>query len=138
MVMFRKVPLYPKLIFMGNNVWIASGVLFIHHDAIHHILNCCMEGECFREYTGCIDIKDNVFIGVNSIILLGVTIGPNTIVAAGTLVNKSITEGVYAGVLAKYICSFEDFVARRRHMPDIKIVSAKGDLTKDTVEFFGS
>lgn len=28
MVMFRKIPLYPKLISFGNNVWVASQVIF--------------------------------------------------------------------------------------------------------------
>lgn len=42
MGMFRKIPLYPKLISMGDNVWIATGVTFIPHDAIHHMLNNCI------------------------------------------------------------------------------------------------
>lgn len=136
MVMFRKIPLYPKLISLGNNVWIASGVSLIPHDAIHHMLNYCVEGENFKEHIGCIDIKDNVFIGANSTILPNVTIGPNTIVAAGTLVNKSIREGVYAGVPAKHICSFEDFVEKRRCMSEIEIATEKGNLAETTVEAF--
>ena len=90
MVMFRKIPLYSKLISMGDNVWIATGVTFVPHDAIHHMLNNCVEGGGFREKIGCIDIRDNVYIGANSIIFHNVTIGSNTIVGAGTLVNKSI------------------------------------------------
>ena len=39
MVMFRKIPLYPKMISMGDNVWIATDVLFVPHDAIHYMLN---------------------------------------------------------------------------------------------------
>ena len=93
MVMFRKIPLYPKLISFGNNVWIASDVLLVPHDAIHHMLNYCVKGGDFQENVGCIDIKDNVFIGSNSTILPDVTIGPNTIVGAGTLVNKSLRGG---------------------------------------------
>lgn len=93
MVMFRKIPLYPKLISIGNNVWIASDVLLVPHDVIHRMLNNCVEGGGFQEHLGCIDIKDNVFIGSNSTILPDVSIGPNAIVAAGTLVNKSIRGG---------------------------------------------
>lgn len=95
MVMFRKIPLYPKLLSLGDNVWIATGVTFVSHDAIHHMLNNCITGDKFRENIGCISIEDNVFIGANSIILPNVTIGPNTIVGAGTLVNKSIGRGGY-------------------------------------------
>ena len=136
MVMFRKIPFYPKLISMGDNVWIATDVLFVPHDAIHYMLNNCIEGNDFKENIGVIDIKDNVFIGSNSTILPNVTIGPNAIVAAGTLVNKSIRGGVYAGVPAKYICSFEDFAEKRRTLHDVKIEKVKGDLTEATVEAF--
>lgn len=39
MTMFRKIPLYPKLISFGNNVWIASNVSFVTHDVIHNVIN---------------------------------------------------------------------------------------------------
>ena len=94
MTMFRKIPLYPKLISMGNNVWIASDVLFVPHDVIHRMLNNKLGTDEFQENIGCIDIKDNVFVGSNSTILPNVTIGPDTIVAAGTLVNKNLRGGI--------------------------------------------
>ena len=133
MVMFRKIPLYPKLISIGNNVWIASGVSLIPHDVIHQMLNNIGDYR-FQENIGCIDIKDNVFIGCNSTILPNVTIGPNTIVAAGTLVNKSIHEGVYAGVPARYISSFEDFVNKRKIEDVIVVKKDNGNLTEETIE----
>ena len=136
MVMFRKIPLYPKLISMGDNVWIATGVTFVSHDAIHHMLNNCIKGEKFKENIGCIEIKDNVFIGSNSIVLPNVTIGPNTIVGAGTLVNKSLQGGGYAGIPAKYICSFEEFAEKRRHMTEVKIEKINGDLSETSIEDF--
>jgi len=42
-------------------------------------------------------IKDNVFIGCNSIILKGVTIGKNSVIAAGSVVSNSIPDNVIAG-----------------------------------------
>ena len=51
-------------------------------------------------------------------------------------VNKNIREGVYAGVPARYICSFEDFLEKRRHLKDMKVEKFKGDLTEATVEAF--
>ena len=133
MTMFRKIPLYPKLISMGNNVWIASEVLFVPHDVVHRMLNNKLGTDEFQENIGCIDIKDNVFIGSNSTILPNVTIGPDTIVAAGTLVNKSIRGGVYAGVPAKYICSLDEFIEKRRSMPQLEITRGKGGLSEETV-----
>lgn len=115
MVMFRKVPLYPQLISLGNNVWIASNVSFVTHDVIHCMLNN-MQNDCkFHEHMGCIEIKDNVFIGANTTILSDVTIGSNVIVGAGSLVNKSLAEnGVYAGVPAKYICSIDEYMKKKK------------------------
>lgn len=134
-VMFRKMPLYPKLISLGNNVRIASQVSLITHDGIHRMLNNCVQGVKLKENIGCIEIKDNVFVGSNTTILPGVTIGPNTIVGAGSLVNRSIGTGVYGGVPAKYICSWEDFVEKRKALEQIQIKYCKqGGLSKDTVE----
>lgn len=77
-----------------------------------------------------------MFIGSNSIVLPNVTIGPNTIVGAGTLVNKSLQGGVYAGIPAKYICSFEEFAEKRRHMTEVKIEKINGDLSETSIEDF--
>ena len=46
---------------------------------------------------GKIDIRDNVFIGHGAIILHGVTIGPNAVVAAGALVNQDVLPGTIVG-----------------------------------------
>jgi len=49
-------------------------------------------------------IKDNVFIGANSIILKGVTIGMNSIIGAGSVVTRNVPENeIWAGNPAKYI-----------------------------------
>ena len=44
-----------------------------------------------------ITIEDNVFIGMHSIVLKGVTIGTRTVVAAGSIVTKSLPPDVIAG-----------------------------------------
>lgn len=63
---------------------------------------------------GCIRIDDNVFVGANSTILADVRIESNVIIGAGTLINKDCESGfVYAGVPAKKICTFEEFVEKR-------------------------
>ena len=39
-------------------------------------------------------IRDNVWIGFNAVILKGVTVGENSIVAAGAVVTKSVPANV--------------------------------------------
>ena len=49
-------------------------------------------------------IGRDVWIGTNSIIMTGVSIGDGSIVAAGSIVTKDIAEfSIYAGVPAKFI-----------------------------------
>ena len=135
MTMFRKIPLYPKLISLGNNVWIASNVSFITHDVIHRMLNHKFGENIFQENIGCIDIKDNVFIGSGTRILMNVTIGSNTIIGAGSLVNKDIPgDGVYAGVPARYICPLGGYIERRKNSQPLDIIRGKGGLAEETVE----
>ena len=62
---------------------------FCTHDIIHRVLNRLPENDYkLKEHIGCIEIMDNVFIGANSVILYGTKIGPNVIVASGSVVTK--------------------------------------------------
>ena len=60
---------------------------------------------------GKIVIKDNCFIGLGSIILPGVTIGPNSIVAAGSVVTKDVEpDTVVGGNPAKKITTVPEYM----------------------------
>ena len=116
-IMSRKIPLYAKLIKLGNNVRLASDVTFVTHDITHAMLNAHpdLKGQVFHEKVGCIEIQDNVFVGTGTIILYGVRIGENVIIGAGSLVNKDIPPNcVVGGVPAKFISSFEDYLKKRK------------------------
>ena len=53
-------------------------------------------------------IEDNVFIGMNSLILKGVTVGENSIVGAGSIVTDDIPPNCIAlGIPAKMIKKIE-------------------------------
>ena len=117
-IMDRKVPLYSRLISMGDNVHLATHVLLVTHDAAHMCLNNLpeskKEGKRFPEKIGRIDIGNNVFIGSNVTILYNVKIGNNVVIGAGSVVNRDIPDNsVAVGVPAKVIGSFDDFVAKR-------------------------
>lgn len=95
------------LITIGNNVTISAGVRFINHDGGVWV---------FRGKHPKIDIikpiiiGNNVFIGMNSIILPGVVVGDNTVIGAGSVVSGNLPgNAVYAGVPARQIHSIEDY-----------------------------
>ena len=89
---YRIVPLYAKLIKLGNNVRLASRVIFVTHDVTHVMLNDHpnLKKNRFQEKLGCIEIENNVFVGADTKILYDVKIGSNVIIGAGSLVNRDI------------------------------------------------
>lgn len=115
----RNIPPEAKLIELGDNVVIASEVLFINHDVIHHVLNeLTKEDEYnFKILYGSIKISNNVFIGSRSTILPNTRIDSNCVVGAGSLVKGHLkSNGIYAGVPAKRIGEFSTLLEERKEM----------------------
>lgn len=96
----------PYLLEFGDNITISSGVKFTTHD--NSIIKVVEDS---TDIFGRIKIGDNCFIGQNSLILPGVEIGNNVIVAAGSVVTKSFIqeEIIIAGNPAKIIGTFEQY-----------------------------
>lgn len=97
----------PYLIELGDHVTVVAGVRFVTHDGGVWV---------FREEFPDIDtfspikIGNNVFIGTNSILLPGTTIGDNCVIGAGSVVKGSIpSNSVAAGVPAKVLKSIEEY-----------------------------
>lgn len=109
-----KLPNEPELIRIGNNVKIAADVTFYTHDVINSVFSNIDETP-YCTHLGCIEIHDNVFIGGKSIIIGGVSIGPNAIIGAGSVVTHDVPEGVVvAGNPAVIIGSFDKLHEKRR------------------------
>lgn len=109
----RKLPADPKFIKFHNNVVVAADVTFVCHDVMY-ILYRNMKNKTMAQHIDCIEIMDNVFIGLGAVIMPGVKIGPNAVVAAGSIVTKDVLpNSVVGGNPAKVIGDFESLIKRR-------------------------
>jgi len=103
----------PFLISIGDRVTVTSGVMFITHDGSSWLVRK-PDGQRYYHYAP-ITVEDDVFIGIGSIILPGVTIGSRSVVAAGSVVTRSVPPGsVVAGNPARIIGSFDSFAEKVR------------------------
>lgn len=98
----------PWMIEIGNDVQITSGVTLLTHGYDWSVLKG-VYGEVLGS-SGVLKIGNNVFIGMHSTILKGVTIGNNVIIGANSLVNKDIPDNcVAAGNPCRVIMSLEEY-----------------------------
>lgn len=89
------------LVAIGNHVAVAAGVQFITHDGgAAWFYKDELKGGVFGKIT----LGNDVFIGMNSIILPNTTIGNNCIVGAGSVVRGAFPDGsVIIGNPAKVV-----------------------------------
>ena len=124
----------PWLISLGNHVELSNDVQLITHDGATWVFR---DQERYKDVIryGKITIKDNCFIGARSTILPGVTIGPNSIVGAGSLVRKDVEpDSVYAGVPAKRICSVYEYAEKcLRETPEYDKTAYFSDKRKEVL-----
>ena len=102
----------PYLIKIGNNVRITSGCQFVTHDGGVHVFRNMSDDMALpkADIFGRIIIGDNVFIGIRSIIMPGVTIGNNVVIGAGSIVTKNIpNNSVACGVPAKVVKTIDEY-----------------------------
>jgi len=97
----------PYLIEIGCNVTITQGVKFQTHDGGVGLFRNKYPG---INIFGRIKVGDNVFIGEDSMIMCGVTIGNNVVIGAKSLITKDVPNNVVVGgVPARIIRSLEDY-----------------------------
>ena len=82
-------------IIIGNNVFIGANCTIIDTD-FHPYDPVKRRKEPQKSKTAPITIEDEVFIGMNSTILKGVTIGKGSVIGAGSVVTRDVPSGTIA------------------------------------------
>lgn len=99
----------PYLISIGNNVQITDHVFFHTHGGAHVARRRYPQFDCFGKIT----INDWVYIGSGSHIMPGVSIGEGSLIAASSVVTKSVPANeVWGGNPARRICSVDEYIIR--------------------------
>lgn len=96
--MGAKLDVHRGEIIIGDNCLITHGCHILSHDGAAKMVKPGSSGE------GIVLIGNNVFIGVNAIVLPNVTIGDNAVIAAGAVVTHSVeADTLVAGNPARII-----------------------------------
>lgn len=104
----------PALLEIGDYCKITAGVKILTHDYSRSVLRR-VYGDVVGEAKKTI-IGDNVFIGLDSVILMGTVIGKNTIIGAGSVCSGSYPDNsVIAGNPAKVILTLEEYYQKRKN-----------------------
>ena len=108
----------PYLITIGDDVRISDNVNFVTHDGGMHVIR--QYKNIPADLFGRINIGNNVFIGMGTIILPNVNIGNNVIIGAGSIVTKNIPDNsVACGVPAKVIKSIDEYYNKNKNKIDL-------------------
>lgn len=103
----------PWMIEIGNNVSITTGVTILTHGYDWSVFKG-MYGDVLGS-AGRVKIGDNVFIGMHSTILKGVTIGDNVVIGANSLISKDVPDNcVVVGNPQRVVCDIDSYLEKRR------------------------
>jgi maltose O-acetyltransferase len=96
------------LVSIGDETTIAPGVRILAHDA-------STKRHIGYSRVGRVEIGRRVFVGADSLVLPGVTIGDDAIVGAGSVVQRDVAAGaVVAGNPARPLSNTDDYVGGHR------------------------
>lgn len=103
----------PWMIEIGDNVSITTGVTILTHGYDWSVFKG-IYGDVLGS-AGRVKIGNNVFIGMNSTILKGVTIGNNVVIGANSLINKNVPDNsVVVGNPQCVVCDIDSYLEKRR------------------------
>ncbi|MCI6582601.1 MAG: acyltransferase [Oscillospiraceae bacterium] len=122
----------PWMLKIGAYCKITRGTVILQHDYSRSVLRR-VYGDVID---GCIrtEIGDNVFIGMNSVILMGSKIGNNVIVGAGSIVSGVFPDNcVIAGNPAKVIRTLDEHYKIRKK----KYIEEAKDTAREYIKKYG-
>ena len=132
-VLTRRLGSEPWLITIGDNTTVSTGVTFLTHDGSGRL---CRDEKGRRHRYARIRIGDNVFIGAQTILMPGVSIEDNCVVAAGSVVTKSIPSGsVVAGNPARFLCTFAELMVKIEQWPSDADIVAGTSIKQRSILF---
>jgi acetyltransferase-like isoleucine patch superfamily enzyme len=103
-----------ELVELGNNVIVSGEVMFVTHDGA--VFTARDQFPDVNGHYGRIRIGDGCFLGMRAVIMPGVELGENCIVAAGAVVMDSFApNSVVAGNPATFVCSRSMYLELKRH-----------------------
>jgi acetyltransferase-like isoleucine patch superfamily enzyme len=129
----------PWLVEIGSRVTISTDVLLLTHDGSSRLYREKYSDSPWGNRFAPIRIFDNCFVGARTIILPGVTVGPDSIIGAGSVVTKTVPpDTVWAGAPARELSTVPDAEARyAEHMVPIA-ARDRDELRRElTRRFFG-
>lgn len=127
----------PYLISIGKHVTISGRVTFITHDGATFVFRHLPK---YQEVTkfGRITIHDNCFIGFGAILLPGISIGPNSVVAAGSIVASNVPPNtVVGGNPARVLKCVENYADKcLMNTPDYNRIDYKRNKKQELLRIF--
>ncbi|MBS1718394.1 MAG: acyltransferase [Armatimonadetes bacterium] len=127
----------PYLISIGAKTTIAGGVVFLTHDGTTRLFRQQAKFAKVIKF-GRINIHENCFIGYGSILMPGITIGPNSVVAAGSVVTKDVPpDTIVGGVPAKPIKGLWEYAEEvLASVPDYDEAAMKADKRAELLRIY--
>lgn len=117
----------PALLSIGHDVRITAKSVILTHDYSWSVV-ANQTGECLGGVAP-VKIGNNVFIGMSTIILPGITIGDNVIVGAGSIVSRDLpSNSVCVGSPARMIMTLDEFREKK-----LRSIGNRMEAIKETV-----
>ncbi|WP_186324477.1 DapH/DapD/GlmU-related protein [Microbacterium paludicola] len=111
-ILSYQVSAEPWLVTIGDGVTVSSDVLFITHDGAGWLFRDRSTGDRAYRYAP-ISIGRDCFIGARAVLMPGVRVGDGSVIAAGSVVHRSVPAGVIVGGNPARIISTTDAFARK-------------------------